>query len=429
MIRLKEKKEHTEHASIKSAAIPQKLIIPLSQHFGAECIPKVNVGDIVATGQLIASLDKGLFSPIHSSVSGKIASIGSFPHPSLGSSSAIVIENDSQDTKLPSQRQEPLNQADVDKISIEELKKIICDTGIVGLGGATFPTHVKLSPPKPVQHLIVNGVECEPCLTTDYRLMVEKPNEIIKGMEIALKILGLEKGIIAIEDNKPEAIKIFRDILKDTKHEVRALKTCYPQGGEKQVIQSVLKQEVPSGDLPFDVGVIVQNVGTMYAVYEAVYKSKPLYERVVTLTGSCLENPGNFLVRIGTTVRDLLNECGPLKKEPAKIIFGGPMMGIAQATIDVPIIKSTSGIVFYSKEELNPKEGRPCCRCGRCVDECPVRIMPSHICMAAEKERFDLAEYYDISDCIECGLCSYVCPAQRDLVGLIKYAKTRLKNK
>jgi len=259
--------------------------------------------------------------------------------------------------------------------------------------------------------------------------MVEKPKEIIKGMEIVLKVLGLEKGMVAIEDNKQEAIEIFNNELKDTIHELKVLKTSYPQGGEKQVIQSVLKREVPSGGLPFDVGVMVQNVGTMYAVYEAVYKSKPLYERVVTVTGSCLENPGNFLVRIGTTVRDLLNDCGPLKKEPAKIIFGGPMMGIAQATIDVPIVKGTSGIVFFSKEELTQRENRPCCRCARCVDECPARIMPSHISMAVEQEKFEVAEEYDISDCIECGLCSYVCPARRDLIGLIKYGKSRLKAK
>ncbi len=429
MVRLEENKHSTEHKPISKAAVPGRLIIPLSQHFGDVCIPRVKAGDEVLLGQVIGSLEKGLFSPVHSSVSGKVKLIENSPHPVLGSAQAVIIENDLQDNKLPEEKSKEISQAEIDVFSIDELKKIIFDAGIVGLGGATFPTHVKLSPPNPVQHLIINGVECEPNLTTDFRLMVEKPKEIIKGMEIVLKVLGLEKGMVAIEDNKQEAIEIFNNELKDTIHELKVLKTSYPQGGEKQVIQSVLKREVPSGGLPFDVGVMVQNVGTMYAVYEAVYKSKPLYERVVTVTGSCLENPGNFLVRIGTTVRDLLNDCGPLKKEPAKIIFGGPMMGIAQATIDVPIVKGTSGIVFFSKEELTQRENRPCCRCARCVDECPARIMPSHISMAVEQEKFEVAEEYDISDCIECGLCSYVCPARRDLIGLIKYGKSRLKAK
>jgi electron transport complex protein RnfC len=426
MIRLEEHKEYTYKNNIKPAIIPGRIIIPLSQHFGAACQPKVTVGEQVKTGQLIASLDKGLFSPIHSSVSGKVLAIQDCPHPTLGKAKAIIIENDNSDSKFS---EEPRSEQEVNNLSVEQLRKIIFDAGIVGLGGAAFPAHIKLTPPKKIDSFILNGAECEPYLTNDFVLMKEKAKEIIQGAKIVLKILDYPKCYVAIEDNKPEAIKIMREAIKDTNFKLKVLKSSYPQGGEKQLTKSVLNHEVPSGGLPFDIGVVVHNVGTVFAIYEAVYQSKPLYEKIVTLTGRCLANPQNLLVRIGTTVRDLLEDCGPFKNEPAKIIFGGPMMGIAQYTLDVPVIKSTTGIIFFSKEELSNREDRVCCRCGRCVDICPARIMPAFITMATEQEKFQIAKDYDVSDCIECGLCSYVCPARRDLVGLIKYAKSRLKTK
>lgn len=431
MVKLREEKDVTYAKPIKKAAMPPKVFIPLSQHFGKACLPKVLVKDYVLTGQLIASESSGLFSPIHSSVSGAVTSIADYNHPVLGRSKAIAIESDAEDKKFAQTEREP---AEVENLTAEELRKIIFDSGIVGLGGAAFPTHIKLTPPKKIEYFILNGAECEPYLTNDFRLMVEHTKEIIEGAKIVLKTLGINNCIVAIEDNKPEAIEAFDSEIRklktenrENKFQLKTLKTEYPQGGEKQLIKSVLKKEVPCGGLPFDVGVVVQNVGTVFAIYEAVYKNKPLYERVVTLTGSCLENPGNFLVRIGTTVRDLLEECGPLKEEPAKIVFGGPMMGIAQHSLDVPIIKSTSGIIFFSQKELVKKENRVCCRCARCIDVCPARIMPAILGMAAEKERWDIAKDYDVFDCIECGLCSFICPAKRDLVHLIKYAKTRVK--
>jgi electron transport complex protein RnfC len=425
MVKLREEKDYTYDLPIKSAAIPKKVFIPLSQHFGKLCVPVVKVKDSVLTGQLIASESSGLFSPIHSSVSGIVTAIQDYIHPILGRNKAIVIESDSQDRKV---NQGGRLSAEVEGLTPGQLRKIILDAGIVGLGGAAFPTHVKLNPPKKIEYFILNGAECEPYLTNDFRLMVEQTKEIIAGAKIVLKILGINKCIVAIEDNKPEAIEAFNSELRTTNFEIRALKTQYPQGGEKQLIKRVLNKEVPSGGLPFDIGVMVQNVGTVFAIYEAIYKNKPLYERVITITGSCLEKPGNFLVRIGTTVRDLLNECGPLKAEPAKIILGGPMMGVAQFSLDVPVIKSTTGIIFFSKEEVFDRENRVCCRCARCIDVCPARIMPAILGMAAEKERWDIAKDYDVFDCIECGLCSYICPAKRDLVHLIKYAKSRVKN-
>jgi len=426
MIKLKENKESTYNKPIEKTKLPNKVFVPLNQHIGEPCQPLVKVGDSVVTGQVIGSLDKGLFSPVHSSVSGKVLSIQDYPHPTLGRDKTIIIENDNNDTKA---NEELRTQRDVEKLSIEELNKIIFDAGIVGLGGGAFPTYEKLVPPKKIYYFILNGAECEPYLTNDFVLMREKAKEIIAGLKIALKILGEPQCYIAIENNKPEAIKIMRQLIKGENFKLKILKSSYPQGGEKQLIKSVLNREVPSGGLPFDIGVVIHNVATVFAIYEAAYRLKPLYERVVTVTGSCLANPKNLLVRIGTTVKDLLTECGPLVKEPAKVIFGGPMMGIAQYTLDVPVIKSTTGIIFFCKDEVFMRENRVCCRCSLCIDSCPVRIIPSMISIAAEKEKWELAKDYDASNCIECGICSYVCPAKRDLVGLIQYAKSRIKSK
>ncbi|MDD5006268.1 MAG: electron transport complex subunit RsxC [Candidatus Omnitrophica bacterium] len=424
MVRLAEHKELTENKAIQNAKLTVKVYIPLVQHFGRPCDKiLVKPNDLVKTGQMIATSESGLFSPVHASASGKVSVITDWLHPVLGRAKAVIIESDGRDEK---NYNEPAARKEIDAYSAEKIREIIFNAGIVGMGGAGFPTHIKLKPSKPVDTFILNGAECEPYLTTDHRLMVEHANEIIEGAKIVLKVLGIDNCIVAIEDNKPEAVEIFKKHLP-AGFKLKILKTYYPQGGEKQLIKEILNKEVPSGGLPFDIGVVVQNVATVFAIYEAVDKNKPLYERVVSVTGSCIENPGNFLVRIGTTVRDLIQECGGFKKEPAKVVFGGPMMGIAQFSLDVPVIKTTSGIVFFSKEELVVREDRVCCRCARCIDVCPARIMPAIITMAAEKERWDIAKDYDALDCIECGLCSYICPAKRDLVHLIKYAKSRIK--
>jgi electron transport complex protein RnfC len=294
------------------------------------------------------------------------------------------------------------------------------------MGGASFPTHIKLNPPKPVDTLIINGAECEPYLTSDYRLMVEKSKEILSGVELVARCLGVSKVYIAIEDNKPEAIKLFNDAIRNTQYAIQVLKSYYPQGGEKQLIKNILGKEVPQGKLPFDIGVVVHNVETIFAIYEAVYLNKPLYERVVTVAGSCLSNPKNVLARIGTPIKELIDFCGPLKQEPAKIIIGGPMMGIAQYTLDVPVIKSTTGVLLLDEEEARVQEEAFCIRCGACVRECPVGLMPCLINLASEKEMWMQAKSYGVLDCIECGLCSYVCPANRRLIQSIKRVKLEI---
>ena len=427
MIKLKEQKEFTEQKAIKDAGLPKKAFIVLSQHFGKACSPVVAVKDYVLTGQKIASADSGIFSPIHSSVSGNVVSIKDCPHPTLGRYKAVIIENDFKDEHIKDELSAPKRKQEIEKIPNETLKNLIFEAGIVGLGGAGFPTHIKLSPPKPVDSFILNGAECEPCLTADSRLMQENAYEIIQGMDIVMRILNIKNGFVAIEDNKPEAIKKMQGIIKNTNYELEILKSNYPQGGEKQLIKSVLNREVPSAGLPFDVGVVVHNVATVFAIYEAIYKNKPLYERIITVTGSCLENPMNLKVRIGTTIKEVIDECGSLKEEPLKVIMGGPMMGVAQYSLDSPVIKGTSGIILLSKKEVKIEDEKFCIRCGRCIEYCPVGLMPSLINLATLKEEWELAKIYGALDCNECGLCSYVCPSKIDLVQSIKYAKLRIK--
>jgi electron transport complex protein RnfC len=419
MVRLEEHKHQTQKKAIEKLPIPSLVYMPLSQHLGKMCNPEVRVQDQVFTGQRIASIQAHVSSWIHASISGKVISIQEWPHPVLGRCKAIVIENDSLEEEPQATSHKP--QEEIEKLSADEIRNIVFEAGIVGMGGAGFPTHIKLNPPKPVDTLIINGAECEPYLTGDYRLMIEKTEEILKGVEIVHRCLAAKKVFIAIEDNKPEAIKKFE--VRSSKFEVSVLRSQYPQGGEKQLIKNVLKMEVPSGKLPFDIGVVVHNVGTIFAIYEAVYENKPLYERVVTVTGSCLSNPENLLVRIGTPIKELINFCGPLKEEPAKILMGGPMMGIAQYTDDVPVIKSTTGVVLLTKKEAQLQEEEFCIRCGACVRACPAGLMPCLINLASEKEMWTVAMAYSALDCIECGLCNYVCPANRRLTQSIKRAK------
>jgi len=400
--------------------LPAKAYIPLSQHLGKISIPEVKAGEGVLTGQRIAGVAGHVSAFIHSSVSGKVAGLEEWPHPILGRCRAIIIENDGQDK---SQIPNPRSQIEIDRLTPEQVRNIVFEAGIVGMGGASFPTHIKLNPPKPVDTLVINGAECEPYLTGDYRLMVEKTKEILQGVAIVEKCLGVKNVVIAIEDNKPEAIKAFSQELRAESYELRVLKSLYPQGGEKQLIRNALGKEVPQGKLPFDIGVVVHNVGTVYAIYEAVYLGKPLYERVVTVTGTCLTNPKNLLVRIGTPLKELIAYCGPLKEDPEKIIIGGPMMGMAQYTTDVPVIKSTTGVVLLNKKEALVQEEEFCIRCGACVRACPAGLMPCLINLASEKELWAQAKAYNCLDCIECGLCNYVCPANRILTQSIKRAK------
>ena len=437
MVRLEEHKHNSQDKAIEKIPLPAKVYIPLSQHLGKACTPEIKVGDSVFAGQRIATAEANVYAPVHASIPGKVVAIVDWPHPVLGRAKAIVIEGDGRErTEDRGQRTEE----EIDKLTPEEIRKIILGAGIVGMGGAGFPTHIKLNPPKPVDTLIINGAECEPYLTADYRLMLEKKEEILSGAELAARCLGVKNIYLAIEDNKPEAIKAFNDGIRlpallagqagntpacrpGRGYGIRILKTEYPQGGEKQLIKNILGREVPSGKLPFEVGVVVQNVGTAFAIYEAVYRNKPLYERVVTVTGSCIANPKNLLVPIGTPIKELIDFCAPLKAEPDKIVLGGPMMGIAQYTNLVPVIKTTTGIILMDKREARDKEEQSCIRCGACIRDCPSGLMPCLINLAAEKELWPQAKKYCALDCIECGVCNYVCPANRRLVQSIKRAK------
>jgi len=417
-------KESTQALSIKEMGAPSEVVLPLLQHTGTPAQPIVSTGDKVNVGTLIARTEDYVSSPVHSSVCGEVKSIQTRPHPLLGQYPAVVITSDGRDSLegaiVP--RQDPAS------LSADELRKIIGNLGVVGLGGAAFPTHVKLTPPKgkPIDSFILNGAECEPYSTADHRLMLEKPDEIIRGMKLAMRALGVSLGVVAIEENKPDAIDVWGKIVDGKLIKVISLKSLYPQGAEKQLIKQILRREVPPGELPFDVGVVVNNVATCFAIYEAVYRNKPLYERVISISGRIVKDPANLKVRLGTKVKDILQFCGGLTQEPAKVVLGGPMMGIAQYTLDVPIIKGTSAIVVFSKEEAQTCLSQPCIRCGRCLQLCPMGLNPSAIAQAIEKGRFDLAKEYNVLDCIECGICSYACPANRDVVALVKLAKHRL---
>lgn len=427
MVKLEEHKHQTENKPIERMPLPSRVYIPLSQHIGKICNTlEVKAGDYVHTGQKVAIAHAHVYAPIHASLSGKVASVQEWPHPVLGRCSAVVIDSDAKDTLLVSH----YALADtIDKLNPQQIRDIIFEAGIVGMGGAAFPTHIKLNPPKPVDTLIINGAECEPYLNSDNRLMIEKTKEILKGVGLVVKCLGAKNVYIAIEDNKPQAIESFRkelDALQAPRYRLQVLKSTYPQGGEKQLIKNILGKEVPQAKLPFEIGVVVQNVATVFAIFEAVYINKPLYERVVTVTGSCAAHPKNLLVRIGTPIKDLIDYCGPLKEEPAKIIIGGPMMGIAQYTTEVPVIKSTGGIILLNEKEARLNEEEFCIRCGACVRECPVGLMPCLINLASEREIWQEAGVYGALDCIECGLCNYVCPADRRIVQSIKRAKLEL---
>lgn len=421
-----ELKEATQNKPIKEAQVPPRVVIPLLQHTGAPAEPLVEEGQEVKTGEKIGESRSFISAPVHASLSGKVAAIKKHPHPLGFQISAVTIEKGDTPQESSFKKNE-----DWKGLNPDGIKKMIREAGIVGLGGAAFPTAVKLSPPegKPVDILLLNGAECEPCLTCDYRLMLEKSSPIIEGLKIMMKVLGVKEAFIAIEDNKPQAVEVIAKTLKSSKDiKVAPLKTKYPQGAEKQLIKALLNREVPSGGLPFDVGVIVQNVGTALAVQEAVVEGKPLFERIVTVGGGGVADPQNLKVRIGTLFSQVIEECGGLKGKPGKIIMGGPMMGLAQTDLDVPVIKGTSGILVLPPREVLEEVSLPCLRCGNCVESCPVNLLPTLLESYAGKERFAEAKSLGALDCIECGVCSYICPSKRPLVQMIKYAKLSISS-
>lgn len=420
----KDSKKYTADKSIEVPPLPDKVIIPMSQHIGAPCSPVVKVGDMVKKGQVIGKSDAFMHSPIHASISGKVTEISEMPHASKGKCLSVVIKNDYLDEwaeGIPVKRE-------WDKLDVEEIKNIIKEAGIVGLGGATFPTHVKLSPSKDkkIDVFILNAAECEPYLTADYRMMLEYTERIVTGVKIVMKVLGVSKGFIGIEDNKPDAVKVMKEAFKDTSVQVVALPTKYPQGAEKMLIRVLTGREVPSGGLPMDVGAVVQNVGTTVAICDAVVDGIPLIERVATISGDAISEPKNLLLRIGTSFKDVIYYCNGFSKTPEKIIMGGPMMGIAQFSLDVPVIKGVSGILALSSEAVNSGEESPCIRCGRCVQACPMGLIPSMLSILGERHKLKEAkEEYNLLNCIECGSCAYTCPAKRNIVQYVKYLKAQ----
>jgi len=418
----------TNKDSIEIAKLPIEVILPLRQHTGAPCEPLVKVRDHVKVGQKIADSEALVSAPIHASISGVVTDITDKLHPVLGICKAIVIESDGKVEWHSHHKSE-------DYSNIEVLKKIIRNAGIVGLGGAAFPTHIKLSPPpgKKIDTLILNGAECEPYLTCDHRLMLEKTKEIINGLLIIKKVLDAKEVFIGIENNKLDAVNSFNEVIVEKKIDIKvvSLPTKYPQGSEKQLIYALTGRKVPIGGLPLDVGVVVQNVQTAKAVYDAVVEHKPLIERVVTVTGA-VKQPKNLLVKIGTPFKDLIEQCGGALGPIGKVINGGPMMGIAQSTDEVPIIKGTSGILVQLKddvEKLNSQKEENCIRCGRCLDACPMFLMPTMISKYSENNMMDKADEFHAVDCFECGACAYICPSKIPLLKWIKKAKTEIMSK
>jgi len=413
------------HNSIQTLSLPATAVIPITQHLGAPAKVVVEKGDEVKVGQLIARAEGFVSSNVHSSVSGKVSRIDEVTDVSGFKKPAVFIDVNG-DNWMDSIIREEYFDKEI-HLTGEEIIKKISEAGVVGMGGATFPTQVKLTVPrgKKVDCVIINGVECEPYLTADHRLMVEKAREIMVGIQLLKKALNVSQAYFGIENNKTDALALMRNLSASFKGiEIHALKIKYPQGGEKQLIKAILNREVPSGGLPVDVNVVVFNVGTVFAVYEAVQKNKPLFERIVTVTGKSLKQPSNFRVRIGTPFSQLIQAAGGLPENTGKIISGGPMMGKAVTHPDVPVVKGSSGIVVYTMADAGRKVMQPCVRCAKCVTVCPMGLEPYLLMPLSLQKNYERLEAEHVMDCMECGSCSYVCPSGRTLLDYIRLAKS-----
>ncbi len=423
----KDMKSQTEGKEIVDITPPKTLVFPLSQHIGSLAKPIVSVGDTVFVGQKIAQADGYISANVHSSVSGVVAAIEPRLHPNGSKVQSIVIENDGLGTVLDS-----MKIYTFDEVTATDIVEAVKEAGIVGMGGAAFPTHVKLCPPdgKCIKYVIVNGAECEPYLTSDHRAMLETSQEVIAGLKLLLKVFGLKTGYIAIETNKPDAIKRMMELTeKEDKYSIKVVpvKTKYPQGSEKHLIKAVTGISVPGGKLPVDVGVLVNNIDTCAAVARAVLKGQPLTSRIVTVGGDCVSEPKNLRVPIGTSLEYIAECCGGFLRDPAELIMGGPMMGLALSSIDVPVIKGSSAFLAFSGDIVKERLKKNCIRCARCVSACPMNLMPFMLKDAVRAEDMDRLEKLHITDCIQCGSCSYVCPAEQNPLMSIRTGKLKLR--
>ncbi|MBN2027194.1 MAG: electron transport complex subunit RsxC [Actinobacteria bacterium] len=416
-------KDFTAHKATEEAPLPDRVVIPLSQHVGAPNEPTVNVGDKVEEGQKIGESEAFISAPVHASVSGTVTAIEERKNFAGRAIKSVVIEVD------PSQPEKWNEKRDTGSLEEEEIRQAAKEAGLVGLGGAAFPTFVKLSPPsdKPIDLVILNGCECEPFLTCDHRLMLEKSEEVVAGLELMMRAVKASKGIIGVETNKMDAIERLEGLTSAKNDiEVVPLEVKYPQGNEKMLIEAVSGRRVPPGKLPSEVGALVQNIGTTVALYEAAAMGKPVIERVITVTGPGLKEPKNLLVKVGTSIDKLIEHCGGFIASPGKVIMGGPMTGFAQEDLSAVVVKGTSGIVVFPSEDVLEETERQCVGCDKCVDACPMFLMPNMIVKYVKTAQYDKAELYGALDCFECGCCSFVCPSRIPHVAYVRIAKAEI---
>ena len=428
-----EENKLTHEVETKVAALPKQAIFPLSQHIGAPAKPVVAKGDKVKVGTLIAEAGGFVSAPIHSSVSGTVFKVDTAIDATGYRKPAIIINVEGDEWEESIDRSDALELVkNHPELTPEEIVARVKKAGVTGMGGAGFPTFIKLTPPPTAKAecVIINAVECEPYITSDYRLMMEHPDEILVGLELLMKAAKVTTGYIGIETNKPKAIELLTqkcaEVFQNSEYnvEVVPLKQRYPQGGEKQLVDAVIRRQVPAPPaIPVNVGAIVQNVGTAYAVYEAVMKNKPLFERYTTVTGKKLAHPGNFLVRMGTPMRELIEACGGMPEGDSKLLAGGPMMGKALTSVEVPICKGTNSVTILSDDDAHRKEAQPCIRCAKCVSVCPMGLEPYLLATLSEMKQWERAEGEDIVSCIECGSCQFTCPAHRPLLDNIRQGK------
>ena len=417
-------KELSSGKAITRAPVPSRLMVPLRQQIGAPNEPLVSPGDRVTVGQKIGDADAFVSAPVHSPVAGRVEVIEDVKGFNGETVTSIIIAADAEQPPFEEQKIKPL-----DELSAEEIREIAGEAGLVGMGGAAFPTRVKLSPPedKPIESVIINGCECEPFLTCDHRLMIERTDELVQALGLMIRAVGADGGVIGVESNKMDAALKLRAAVSDQPNlDVEVLEVKYPEGAEKQLIFAITGREVPPGKLPSEVGCLVQNVGTAIALYEAASAGKPLYERVVTVTGPGVKEPGNLIAKVGTPISTLIEACGGFLGETAKVIIGGPMTGWAQEDLDAPVVKGTSGVVALTPELIDVREEEACVRCAKCVEACPMYLMPNSIVEAVQHGDWEKAELWGALDCFECGCCTFTCPAYIPHVEYVRKAKAEI---